>query len=123
MVISSPTVTVDNETIAIVPNSFEFGLGLGTKNVRVASSGGNSTEIIVTENVEEKKSPVKFSIYPTKENIDKIQKWGKDKHVVQGFDQEGFQKTIQDAVLISDPKIALGADTVIELEWEGKPAI
>jgi len=122
-IIGSPTVLVDNETIGIVPNSASFTLGKGTKNVRVASAGGGATEIVVTENAEEKKSKGKFSVYPTKENIDKIVSWSKDKHVVQIIDNDGFQKTMQDAVLVTDPEIALGADTVIELEWEGKPVI
>ena len=124
---SAPSVIIDNEVIAIVPNSFKFNLGLGAKNVRVASSGGDATEIVSTDNVEEKKGKASFSIISDPEKlqdiVQKLKTWGKGKHVIQGINNFGFEITIAEARLVTSPDIETGADSVIELEWEGKEAI
>ena len=58
--LSNPTVQVNDDTIAIVPNSIEYKTGIGDKNVKSQSAGGNSIEVVITEDAETKKSMVIF---------------------------------------------------------------
>ena len=48
--LSVPSVIVNNETIAIVPNSFSYDGGEGEINVRAASGGGNTIESVHSVN-------------------------------------------------------------------------
>ena len=73
--LANPVVEVNNVVIGIIPNSCTYKSGKGDKNVRPQSAGGDSIEIIVTENAETKKSMVKYSLYNTKTNVDYLKGW------------------------------------------------
>jgi hypothetical protein len=122
--LANPTVEVNNGVIGIIPNSLSYKRGKGDVSVRPQSAGGNSIEIIRTENAETKKSMVKFSLYNTKANRDLITAW---QDLVDGaairLSDGDFIESFRSMFIINDPEMNLGADGNVEVTFEGQPAV
>ena len=123
--LSNPTITINNLTTPIVPNTFTYKSGKGDRTVRTQSSGGGSVQNVFSTDIETNKSMVKFSIFNPKENIDKLEDWQDllDGNAILATAKNGFSKSFSNMTLITDPEIAFGSDTTIEVEFEGQPAI
>ena len=123
--LSNPTITINNLTTPIVPNTFTYKSGKGDRTVRTQSSGGGSVQNVFSTDIETNKSMVKFSIFNPKENIDKLEDWQDllDGNAILVTAKNGFSKSFSNMTLITDPEIAFGSDTTIEVEFEGSPAI
>lgn len=125
--IANPTVRVNDETIAIVPNSLTAVLGGGEVNVRTASSGGGAVETVHTSDAESKISAVNFDIYNTPEMLRKISGWKNaigalTVQVVGKVPSGSFSMALANVSLTNDPEIGLSADGVTSLEFKGDPA-
>lgn len=121
--LSNPTVEVNNDAIAVIPNSIVYKKGKGEKNVRSQSAGGNSIEIIVTENAETKKGMFKCSLTNTKTNQDLLDSWQDNDANTIRLSQGDFVISFRGMVVTSDPEISTGADGNLEVEFEGQPAV
>ena len=124
--ITTPTITVNNETIFIVPGSFIYNEGLGEQTVRVQSSGGGSVQNIASQNVEMRKTTVKFSMINDQINISNARKWKIrfQSNAISATDVlEDFTKTFKLAVLTNNYDVPLGPDGVIELEFDTQSAV
>ena len=62
--LSNIAVSVNNDPIAIVPNSVSYTEGFGEQTMRAASVGGASVEQVFSQDLESTFSMVKFEIYP-----------------------------------------------------------
>ncbi len=123
--ISAPTLEWNNEVFYIVPNSLKYKSGKGERNVRAQSGGGSSVQMVVTENVETKKSMVNFELMNTKLNIDKVQEFIDlfDQNAIEFSDpKSGFAISLSNMTIINDPEVALSQDGNISVEMEGAPA-
>lgn len=123
--ISTPAIVVNDETFAIVPNSFKYKDGKGERAVRPQSAGGGAVEPVVTENAETKKSMASFDVYPTPGNISKIEEWRDllGANTIEATDAtSGFSKSFANMTVINDPEYNLSQDGAISLEFEGSPA-
>lgn len=122
--ISNPSILVNNNPIAIIPNSCTFTEGLGEQNVEPQSAGGNQSVTVYSENVESRLSTIKFEMANTDANIDLIRQWkanfNENVIVING---EAMSRTFTNAALTADYEVALGSDTNIELEWKSDPAV
>lgn len=123
--LSNPVVEIDDEPIVIVPNSLAFKKGYGDNTVKIQSAGGGSVVAAVSEDASTKKSMVKFKILSTSENFDLLEYWLERRNIGVTIDiSEGeFAEGFEQMVLISEPDRELGADTEIEVTFEGQPAI
>ena len=121
--LSNPTVEVNNDTIGVVPNSISYMKGKGEKNVRPQSAGGNSVEMIITDNAETKKGMVKFSLYNTKANQDLLDAWQDSNANTIRLSQGDFVVSYRGMVVTSDPEVSTGADGSFEVAFEGQPAV
>lgn len=122
--LANPTVEVNDVVIAIKPNSLSYKSGKGDKNVRSQSAGGNSIEVVVTENAETKKSMVKFTLFNTKENVDYLEEWQDILgEVTIQFSDGDFTKQFRKMSVTTDPEVALSADGEFEIEFEGQPTV
>ena len=122
--ISAPSVVWNNETVYIIPNTLKFKTGKGERNVRAASGGGSSVQMVVTTNVETKKSMVSFEMMNTKANFETVQKNVDlfDQNAVELVDpQSGFATAISNLTVINDPEMSLSQDGNITVEMEGAP--
>lgn len=124
--LANPSVEVNDIVIGIKPNSLKFKTGKGDVNVRPQSAGGDSIEIVRTENAETKKSMVGFVLYNTKPNVDNVRAWqsnnSADGNTVKLSDGD-FVESFRNMFLITDPEITLGADGEMEVMFEGSPAL
>lgn len=126
--LSDPTVMVNNEVIAVKPNSVKFTEGLGEQNIRAASAGGGQVVQVYSHNIESNFSRVMFEIHPSTENIELARQWKQNRNQnliqIQGRTPEGdISRTFQQAALLSDYEVELGSDTDISLEFTSDAAI
>lgn len=128
-VISTPTITVNDAPVAIVPNSFKYTEGKGEQNVRSASTGGGSVEQVVADNVETNFSMCSFEIYPVAFDVEQARIWKSNGslNVVEasGIAKDGtsIERTFQNAGILNDYEVALGSETTIELEFKSDAAV
>jgi hypothetical protein len=126
--LSSPQVLVNNDVVAIIPNTLTFTEGLGEQAIRAASSGGSQTEQVYSDNVEMRYSTIKFELPPTIENIGKAREWkaNKNQNLLQiaGRTADGtLTRTFSQAALLTDYEIPLTNDGNITMEWRANPAV
>lgn len=126
--LSNVSVLVNNDLVAIIPNSFSFTEGLGEQAVRAASAGGAQVEQIYSDNVEMRYSTIKFDIPGTVGNIAKAREWkqNKNQNLLQmaGKTVDGnITRTFSQASLLSNYDIPVSSDGKISLEWRSSPAV
>lgn len=122
LALSNPSVRVNGQTIAIVPNSLVAVPGDGETSVRAASGGGDSISTVTTVNAESKIGKVMFDIYNTADALDNIATWKSqpDANVVQIVDGS-LRYNMQSASMTNDPEQNLSADGVTSIEFHGAP--
>lgn len=126
--LSTMTVLVNDAVVPIVPNSLKFTEGFGEQNIRAASSGGNSTEQVFSQNVEEALGKVMFDIYATPAAIALQRGWqaNLNRNVVQlaGSNDDGdVTRTYTQCALVNDPEVEVGSEGVISLEFKGNKPV
>lgn len=126
--VSDATVTVNNDIVAVTPNSVMFTEGLGEQNIRAASAGGGQVEQIYSNNIESNFSTVRFDMPSTLENIAKARQWKASRNLnlvqIMGRTPEGdVSRSFTQAAILNDYEINLGSDTNITIEFKSNPAI
>lgn len=126
--ISKPTVSINNNPIAIIPNSCKGDEGEGETNVRATSAGGGAVELVISDNAEDKIGKVSFDIANTMENIDLARGWKKNpgKNVVQITGEVGgkvFSRVYTQASITNNYEFELSSDGKLSLEWAGTQPI
>jgi hypothetical protein len=124
LALSKPSVRVNNEAIAISPNSCKVGDGEGETTVRTQSGGGNSVELVITDDASQKIGTVMFDMLNTIKNIKLAKGWKKNpgKNVVSvsgELDGEVFSQTYRIASITNKVEWGLAADGNTSLEWSG----
>lgn len=126
--VSDPLVTVNNDPVAVIPNTVMFTEGRGEQSIRAASAGGGQVEQVYSNNIESNFSSVKFSMPATVENIAKALEWkaNRNQNVVQitGRTPEGrVSRSFTQAAILNDYEVNLGTDTNVDMEFKANPAI
>lgn len=117
--LANPTVLVNNLSTPIVPNSFSYTEGFGEQTVRTQSAGGGGVQSVFSNNVETNLSMVKFSMFPTAENIALIRQWKSNGNEnVISASGSGLTRSFTNATLVNDYEVNLGADSQIDLEFK-----
>jgi hypothetical protein len=119
--ISVPVITVNNNPIRIVPNSYKFTLGRGEVNVRSGSTGGGSSEPIHTEDAEAKIGMMSWDMYVEAETLQLVEdvKANLGQNVIQAQQSGQKPQTMTLASLTNDPEFEASADGVVSLEFSG----
>lgn len=120
--LSNPSVEVNNDAIAIIPNSLKYKKGKGDQKALPQSAGGNSIDIVQTVDAETKKGMVAFSLRNTKSNQDLLDSWQDGSNTVR-CSQDDFILSFRNMIVITDPEVATGADGSFEVMFEGSPAV
>lgn len=128
IVLSNPTIRVNNVTVGFKPNSLVIRLGKGEISVKGVSIGGGLSDIAKSENIEDRVGMIKFSTYSTNVDIDLLNIWksidisiGNIIKVVNG--NGDFTATMSGAVIANDPDIPIGVDEAFEIDFQGLPII
>jgi hypothetical protein len=108
-----------------VQSTLSYTLGLGETTVRTAVNG-NTTTRIISENLETKKSMLKFEIYPIDRNDEtdprpyvKNLKSNLGNNTFTAISNKGKTLRFTGMVLMNDPEFADNPDGTIPLEFEG----
>ena len=121
-------VTINNDPLAIIPNSLKYTEGKGEQTIRAASAGGGQVEQIYANNVESNFSMVSFDMPATVENIARALDWKVNKNlnvvVIAGSTPEGtVTRTFTQSAILNDYEVALGSETNITIDFKSNPAI
>ena len=122
--LSVPAIRINNDLIAIVPNSFKYKSGDGDIKVRAGSTGGGGAKAVHSQDAETMFSTVVFRVFPTINNIEIMRIW-KSGIAANTIDvlQEGETKDLtlafKNMSLTNDPDIEGGADTDVEMMFAG----
>lgn len=120
---SAPKVLIDDEVIAVIPNSVDTSVP-GDAKVRFVSTGGGSGDIVMGLNAETLIAKVKMKIPFTQQNADRVRKWKANMingvfSTIQIVEKDG-QYPYQKMQLTKDTMLPFKADGDIDLEWEGQ---
>lgn len=121
--LSAPTLIINNDIIAYVPNSLTHKMGHGEITQRVATTGGEAVKFVISEDVSTKIGTVKFSLYNTQSSIDLINNWkimSKTGDVAITVNQDAISADYSEMVMINDPDLDTGFDSEIEIEMHGR---
>lgn len=120
--LSDPVVKINNETIAIKPNSFKYKGGYGESKLLPQSAGNGQIETVYSENAENKISSVKFELLVTNNNIKYVKTFKKNQKSNGITVQEGDTNlTFTGMALTNDPEVTLSAEGRIEMDFNGDP--
>lgn len=124
--ISAPQITVNNVSVAIVPNTFSYTEGQGEQTMKTASAGGGEVVPVYADNAETKISQCKFSIFADASLIALALSWKQNRNanVIAAVDtQSPWQRTFQQAALLNDYDVKTGVEGMLELAWKSLPAV
>lgn len=121
--LSNPTVEINDDVIAIIPNSLSYKPGLGDKAAKAQSAGGNAISIVVTEDAETKISMIKFKLYNTPANLTRVKDWNALYESTIRIYEDDVTESFADCVITTEPERAVGADGELEVEWNGAPSL
>ena len=122
--VSNPQVVINNIAVPVVPNSVKYTEGTGEQNVRVQSAGGGNVDTVYSDNVETHVSKVMFTLINTPANIKLAREWKKNRNAnAISITGDGLNRSFSGMAIINDYEVNLGADTVIDLEFNGNPAV
>ncbi len=121
-------VTVNNNPIAIIPNSLKYTEGLGEQIIRAASVGGGQVEQIYANNIETNFASVMFDMPATVDNIAQAREWKTNRNAnlvqIAGSTPEGrVTRSFTQAAILNDYEVALGSETNITVEFKANQAI
>lgn len=122
--LSDMAVHVNDEAVAIVPNSLKFNEGQGEQTMRAASVGGGAVEQVYSHDVETSFGKVQFELQATPENIALARSWKtrENRNVValSGETTEGtVTRTYTQAALLNDYDVEVGPEGNIPIEFTG----
>lgn len=117
-------VIVNNENIAVVPNSVERRFGRGEINVGSQTLGNGNIDTVHSVNNETAKSYFKMSLKVTEENVKLVDEWKLNiaSNVIRYVADTRIEIYEQMSVM-NDPTYPDSNDGVIEVELEGNPLI
>tara|TARA_R110002153_G_scaffold78418_1_gene200797 strand:+ start:4493 stop:4882 length:390 start_codon:yes stop_codon:yes gene_type:complete len=126
--LSNIAVSVNNDPIAIVPNSVSYTEGFGEQTMRAASVGGASVEQVFSQDLESTFSMVKFEIYPDIDVVKLLRGWKTNGNantvtLTGSVDGKTFRRTFKKAAILNDYEVALGSDTTVEIEFKSDAAV
>jgi hypothetical protein len=124
VVLSNPSIVVNNVSVGVIPNSISFTEGLGEQQIRTYSSGGGNVQTAYVQNLETAYSMVKFSLLPTDENIALARGWKTNgANNVVTMSDVNFTRTFLQAALLNNYEVNTSADGNIDLEFTALTAV
>jgi hypothetical protein len=125
--LSDAAVVVNNEAVAVIPNTVKFTEGFGEQKMRAASIGDGKVEQIFSNDVETSFSKIMFEVPTTVDNISLVRSWKalQNGNVVSiaGTNSEGtITRTFQKAAILGDYEVEIGSEASISVEMSSSAA-
>ena len=120
----NPTIMINGEVVAYVPNSFAYRDGYGERNSRTETTGNGNVEQVITEDVETQTGYVKFTLNSKTENIKKYDRWmqNRDANAIE-ISHPGLNKQFSRMTVMSEADKTGGQDATFDVEFSGSQAI
>tara|TARA_R110000868_G_scaffold389629_6_gene658962 strand:- start:737 stop:1135 length:399 start_codon:yes stop_codon:yes gene_type:complete len=129
-ILNNPTITVNNVPVPVKSNTSSFIEGLGEQTQIVQSTGGGNVTLVFSDNIEMKKSKVKWTMLSTVENIEFARQWKILKNSnaitltgVDNITQKILSRTFTSCAFLNQYEINLKSDGDFEVEFEGATAV
>lgn len=121
--VGNPLVEINNQAVAIVPNSVKYTEGEG-ETITETQMVGNTPELVTSSSGEDKMSSFTIEFKNTEANIKLLRgiKKNPGKNVV-AMSEGSFNRTFQQASLVNDYEAELSATGKLTTEWKSLPAI
>lgn len=125
--LSTPQVSINNDTVRIVPNSLTYDAGEGEINVRAASGGGNNVQSVHSVDAESKIGRVMFDMYVDSVVDSQIAEWkenvGSNSISLTQRNSNGttIVRSFDGMSLINNVERNAAADGVVSFEFSGDP--
>jgi hypothetical protein len=126
--IADAVITVNNDSVGIVPNSLSFNEGFGEQNILAVSDGGGKVSQVFSNNLETNFANVSFTLRTTTENIEKARAWkiagNTNVIIIAGEDADGndFIRTFTQAAMTLDYQVQIQAEGTIGVEFKSNAA-
>lgn len=121
--LANPLIVINNEPVAIVPNSFKFDEGEGETTIETQMIG-NKAEIVTSDSGEDKMSSFSFEMTNTEENIKLLRGLKKNAgNNVVTASQGSFSRVFQGASIANNYEVEMSATGKASVEWKSLPAI
>ena len=127
--LADPSLVINNEPVAVVPNSVKYTEGDGEQTMRAASTGGGGVQQVYSKNVETNFSKVMFEVFNDIDTIGDLRTWKKNSNqnvvVLTGTTPDGkkLRRTFNMAAMLNDYEVALGSDTTIPVEFSSNASV
>ena len=127
--LANPSIVINNEPVAVVPNSVKYTEGTGEQTMRAVSTGGGGVEQVYSDNVETSFSKLMFEVLNDVQTIEDARGWKKNANrnvvVLTGNTSDGatLRRTFNQAAILNDYEVALGSDTTIPIEFSSNAAV
>ena len=126
--IADAVVTVNNDTVGIVPNSLSFDEGYGEQQILPVSDGGGKVSQVFANNLETNFASVSFSLRTTTQNIENARAWkvkgNTNVIIIAGEDADGndFIRTFTQAAFTGTYSVQVQVEGVIAVEFKSNAA-
>lgn len=118
-----PTLTINGDTVAFVPNSITYDEGFGEYKASVQTTGAGIVQQVFSQDVETALSTIKFSLKNTTDNIALARSWKANLNANQiTMSYAGFTRAFNNASLVNQYEVPLGSETMLALEWRSDAA-
>lgn len=121
--LSDPSVELNSVGIEIIPGTLSLKTGRGDRTVRTQSAGGGAVSVVVTDNVETQKGMVKFSLSNTAYHQELIRTANSPAGNTIRIYQDESVYNFSSMHIIAEPEWVYGADSSVEISFEGPPAV
>ncbi len=123
--ISKPSIVINNNPVAILPNSSKGNEGEGETTVRTQSAGGGNIELVITDNAEDKTGMFSFDLANTPQNIELARGWKKNPgvNVIEVSGEVAgvpWGRIYNQCSITNNYEFELSADGKASLEWHGE---
>lgn len=122
VLLSKPTVTVDN--VAVTPEAGTAMVKLGTGEVQVEgiSGGAGTTDVVISEDVKTQVASIQFKLPTTNSNVDLFRLWQAKPKVIGlkvYIHEDDFSLVCPSAIVTNDPEITFGPNQYFEVQMKG----
>lgn len=127
--IADAVITVNNDTVGIVPNSLSFNEGRGEQNILAVSDGGGRVSQVFSNNLETNFANVTFSVRTTADMVERVLQWKDNGNnnviIIAAEDANGndFIRTFTQAAFTANYEVQIQAEGVIEVGFASNAAV
>jgi hypothetical protein len=115
--------------VPVIPNSVTYTEGFGEQQTKTQSLGGGAVQTVWIDNAESKFSTLKFSIFPTVDNVALARSWkaGGNNNAASLSGQTDqsiyFTRSFNHLSINNNYEVTLGADGKIDCECASDAAV